>query len=492
MFDEPFAHGRSLVHAVDPRFRLVAAFVCAVCLAVVRTPEAAWFGFGMAALLLALSRPPVRPVLRRLVVVNVFIAFLWLTVPLTSGGEAIAEWGPLEVSRAGVLLTLLVTVKSNAIVMTFLALVATMDSPTIGYALERLRFPSKLVFLFLFTYRYLHVIADEWHKLHVAARLRGFAPKTNMHTYRTFGNMLGMVFVHSFDRSVRVYEAMILRGFSGRFQSVTAFRATSRDAVFAWRRSRAWFASWPLICIWSFPVAEPIFALEHISFTYAGGRQVFRDMDFALYPDRKIGLYGPNGSGKTTFFRLIMGLAAPQEGRILFHGRPLETEKDFRELRCKVGLVLQHAEDQLFCPTVLEDVAFGPLNLGCSQDEARVRAASTLERLGLAGFENRLTHRLSGGEKKLVSLATVLVMEPEALLLDEPTNGLDPEARQRIIGVLKTLPTARIIISHDWDFLAETSSEYLTVEGQHFTDAAPSHAHAHMHVHPLGNKPHEH
>ena len=106
--------------------------------------------------------------------------------------------------------------------------------------------------------------------------------------------------------------------------------------------------------------------------------------------------------------------------------------------------------------------------------------------------KNRLTHRLSGGEKKLVSLATVLVMEPEALLLDEPTNGLDPEARQRIIGVLKTLPTARIIISHDWDFLAETSSEYLTVEGQHFTDAAPSHAHAHMHVHPLGNKPHEH
>ena len=102
-----------------------------------------------------------------------------------------------------------------------------------GSALERLRFPSKLVFLFLFTYRYLHVIADEWHKLHGAARLRGFAPKTNMHTYRTFGNMLGMVFVHSFDRSVRVYEAMILRGFSGRFQSVTAFRATSRDAVFA-------------------------------------------------------------------------------------------------------------------------------------------------------------------------------------------------------------------------------------------------------------------
>ena len=179
-------------------------------------------------------------------------------------------------------------------------------------------------------------------------------------------------------------------------------------------------------------------------------------------------------------------------GSVYYTAHDCNLDIQVRELRCKVGLVLQHAEDQLFCPTVLEDVAFGPLNLGCTQDEARDRAASTLERLGLAGFENRLTHRLSGGEKKLVSLATVLVMEPEALLLDEPTNGLDPEARQRIIGVLKTLPTARIIISHDWDFLAETSSEYLTVEGQHFTDAAPSHAHAHMHVHPLGNKPHEH
>ena len=178
-------------------------------------------------------------------------------------------------------------------------------------------------------------------------------------------------------------------------------------------------------------MAEPIFALEHISFTYPGGRQVFRDMDFALYPDQKIGLYGPNGSGKTTFFRLIMGLAAPQEGRILFHGRPLETEKDFRELRCKVGLVLQHAEDQLFCPTVLEDVAFGPLNLGCSQDEARVRAASTLERLGLAGFENRLTHRLSGGEKQRISIARMILKNSPIVILDEAGSPAARRAHQR-------------------------------------------------------------
>ncbi len=233
MFDEPFAHGRSPVHSLDPRVRLAAAFAGAVCLAVLRTPQAAALGLGLAGLLLGLSRPSPRLVLRRLAVINAFIAFLWLTVPFTSGGEPLAVWGPLAVSRSGMLLTLLVTLKSNAIVLLFLALVATMDSPTIGYALERLRCPPKLVFLFLFTYRYLHVIADEWHKLHVAARLRGFVPRTNLHTYRAIANMLGMVFVQSFDRSVRVYEAMLLRGFSGRFQSVTAFRAAPRDAVFA-------------------------------------------------------------------------------------------------------------------------------------------------------------------------------------------------------------------------------------------------------------------
>lgn len=233
MFDEPFAHGHSAIHALDPRFRVAAAFTGAVCLAVVHTLPAACLGLALALLLLIASRPPLRPVLRRLAVVNVFIVFLWLTVPLTAGGGTLAVWGPFEVSRQGVLLTLLVTVKSNAIVLLFLSLVATMDSPTIGHALERLRFPSKLVFLFLFTYRYLHVIADEWNRLSVAARLRGFVPRTDMHTYRSLASMLGMVFVQSYDRSVRVYEAMILRGFAGRFRSVAAFHATPRDAAFA-------------------------------------------------------------------------------------------------------------------------------------------------------------------------------------------------------------------------------------------------------------------
>lgn len=239
-------------------------------------------------------------------------------------------------------------------------------------------------------------------------------------------------------------------------------------------------------------VETPIFALQNVSFAYASGRAVLRDVSFAFEAGQRIGLYGTNGSGKTTLFHIIMGLLPPQSGRVLFHGRSVSAEKEFRELRREVGLVLQNAEDQLFNPTVLDDVAFGPLNLGLSADEARERALRTLEELGLAGFEHRLTHRLSGGEKKLVSLATILSMQPRVLLLDEPTNGLDPGTRERLAGILGVLPTARIIISHDWDFLARTTTTFMTVKDGRLIADIPHLPHRHVHAHPLGDEPHHH
>ncbi|MBQ9405726.1 MAG: ABC transporter ATP-binding protein [Desulfovibrio sp.] len=236
-----------------------------------------------------------------------------------------------------------------------------------------------------------------------------------------------------------------------------------------------------------------IFALEHVSFSYESGaaaRQALNDVSLSLLPGQRLGLYGPNGSGKTTLFRCITGLLRPQQGRIFFHGALLEKEEEFHALRCRVGYVLQHAEDQLFFPSVLEDVAFGPLNLGLSADAARERALETLSDLGLVGYEQRLTHRLSGGEKKLVSLAAVLAMQPEALLLDEPSNDLDNEARERIIHILSSLDTARITISHDWDFLTRVSTSYLAMEHGHVQTCAPTFQH--VHAHPWGDAPHAH
>jgi cobalt/nickel transport system ATP-binding protein len=209
-----------------------------------------------------------------------------------------------------------------------------------------------------------------------------------------------------------------------------------------------------------------IFRLEQIYFNYAHGvdrQEIFKNLCFALHDSDKFGLYGPNGSGKTTFFRLVTGLLKPQSGQVFFHGKAMCNERDFHSLRCKVGFVLQQAEDQLFCPTVLDDVSFGPLNIGLAPQEARATAVQTLHTLGLEGFEDRLVHKLSGGEKKLVALASVLAMQPEALLLDEPTSGLDEKSAVRISNVLKQLTTARIIISHDKNFLAETSTKILTI-----------------------------
>lgn len=233
MFDEPFAQGDSPMHRLDPRVRLASAAFFSLCVALLRDPAAAAAALALAAAALAASLPPACLLIRRLAAVNVFILFLWATVPATMPGQELLAVGPISFSREGVAMAWLVTLKSNAILLAFLAMVATMNAPTMGHALDRLGVPPKLVFLFLFTYRYLHVIADEWRRLITAARLRGFVPRTGMHSYRTIAHLLAMVLVNSFDRSGRVYQAMILRGFSGRFASVVRFRARARDAVFA-------------------------------------------------------------------------------------------------------------------------------------------------------------------------------------------------------------------------------------------------------------------
>ena len=207
-------------------------------------------------------------------------------------------------------------------------------------------------------------------------------------------------------------------------------------------------------------MSEPLIELHDITFAYPGApRPVFQDFNFQLLPEQHVGLTGPTGCGKTTLLHLIMGLLRPQAGRIVIFGQEVSKEKDFVAVRQKVGLLFQNADDQLFCPTVLEDVAFGPLNQGKSPAEAIRIARETMERLGLEDFEDRVTYKLSGGEKKLVSLATVLAMQPQLLLLDEPTTGLDENTRHCLIHILQDLDIAYMIVSHEQEFLNHTVKE---------------------------------
>jgi cobalt/nickel transport system ATP-binding protein len=202
-------------------------------------------------------------------------------------------------------------------------------------------------------------------------------------------------------------------------------------------------------------MSGPLVELDGVRFAYPGGPEILAGADLGLEPGERLGLIGPIGSGKTTLLHLVVGLLKPSAGTVQAFGRARRTEADFHEVRTRAGLVFQDPDDQLFCPTVIEDVAFGPLNLGRSPEEARSQAVETLDRVGLAGFEGRVTYRLSGGEKRLAALATVLAMEPEVLLLDEPTGGLDAASKDRICRVLSALPQAMILVTHEEAFLRD-------------------------------------
>jgi cobalt/nickel transport system ATP-binding protein len=209
---------------------------------------------------------------------------------------------------------------------------------------------------------------------------------------------------------------------------------------------------------------QVVIEFKGVSFEYPNGRKVFKDLNFHVRKGDRIGIVGPNGSGKTTLFHLVVGLIKPSGGEILVFGKPRKTEKGFHEVRKRIGLLFQDPEDQLFCPTVAEDVAFGPLNLRIPKDKVHDIVRRTLGDLGLDGFENRITYNLSGGEKKLVSLATLFSMDPEVLLLDEPTAGLDEEATRKIEKILLQKAQTYIIVSHHRDVLKKTTRKIYRME----------------------------
>lgn len=235
-----------------------------------------------------------------------------------------------------------------------------------------------------------------------------------------------------------------------------------------------------------------IIGLEDLSFAYPGGPPILDCLNFSLEKGEKAGLVGPNGSGKTTFLHIIMGILKATSGTVRIFGESVETEKDFAEIRPRMGFLFQNPDDQLFSPTVLEDVAFGPLNLGKNPAEARRMSEDMLKKLGLRGFEDRITYKLSGGEKKLVALATVLVMEPDVLLLDEPTTALDESTRERIVGILNGLGIGYLIVSHEYEFLAATTQTVYGMRDGRIVSEGAEVPHSHFHWHPIEKNRHEH
>ena len=198
---------------------------------------------------------------------------------------------------------------------------------------------------------------------------------------------------------------------------------------------------------------------QNVSFSYESGRPVLRDLSFSIRDGECVGLIGANGAGKSTVMKLLLGLLTG-EGTILVDG--VAVKKDtLAQIRRKLGFVLQDSDNQMFMPTVYEDMIFGPLNYGLSREETDKRVDAVLERLGLQELKHRHNHRISGGEKRMAAIATILAMEPEAMLMDEPTAALDPYNRRIVIKAIRSLPQTKLITSHDLDMILDTCSRVI-------------------------------
>jgi len=196
---------------------------------------------------------------------------------------------------------------------------------------------------------------------------------------------------------------------------------------------------------------DKLIEIENLTFSYPDGRQVLHNINLSIGRGETVALIGPNGAGKSTLLLHLNGILR-SNGTVRLNGVPVE-DKNLRWVRSKVGLVFQDPEDQLFSPTVFDDVAFGPINMGYPADEVRRRVTQALEWVGMRGYEGRSPHHLSVGEKKRIAIATILSMDPEVLVIDEPTANLDPRGKWALIELLKGLPMTKIVASHDLEMV---------------------------------------
>ncbi|MCB1006824.1 MAG: ABC transporter ATP-binding protein [Acidimicrobiales bacterium] len=196
-------------------------------------------------------------------------------------------------------------------------------------------------------------------------------------------------------------------------------------------------------------------ALDSVRYTYPDGRAALQGVDLAVATGERVAVLGPNGAGKTTLVLHLNGVLAPAAGRVTVDGLDTADQASLREIRRRVGLVFQDPDDQLFCPTVRQDVAFGPANLGLEPDEVEARVVEALEVVGMAGAADRAPHHLSLGERRRVAVATVLAMHPTTLVLDEPSANLDPAARSELAAVLAELELTLVVVTHDLPYALE-------------------------------------
>ncbi len=233
MIEERFSKGESCIHSTDPRVRILAAVIYSIIIAVTGTFEVALAGLGGGMVLIALARLSAKHVLYRLLIVNTFILMLWLILPFSYPGNTLFRIGSLVMTGQGVQYALMLTVKCNAIILINISLLSTCGIYNVVHALDHLRAPNRLIHLLFFIYRYAHVMQHEYYRLRDTLKIRGFKPRTSLHTYRTYGSIVGTLVIRGYERSEQIHKAMICRGFKGHYWLLDHFVWESSDLLAA-------------------------------------------------------------------------------------------------------------------------------------------------------------------------------------------------------------------------------------------------------------------
>lgn len=213
-----------------------------------------------------------------------------------------------------------------------------------------------------------------------------------------------------------------------------------------------------------------------LSHAYADGRAALNGLSFTVNDGESVALVGPNGAGKTTLLLRLCGVLTGARGSVEIAGLDPADPGQRKQLPAAVGVVFQNPDDQLFCPTVFDDVAFGPLNLGLNEEDVRVRVTEALAAVGLSGAEDRVPFKLSGGEKRRAAVATVLAMRPKVILFDEPTAHLDPRGRREFVNLFRTLPGTKLVATHDLDAVPDLAPRVIVIDGGTLVADGPTEA----------------
>lgn len=208
---------------------------------------------------------------------------------------------------------------------------------------------------------------------------------------------------------------------------------------------------------------KKIIRIKNLEYTYPDSTNALKGIDLDIFKSESVGLIGPNGAGKSTLLLHLNGILKGRQGSVEVLGMKVQ-EKNLIKIRQKVAIVFQQPDDQLFMPTVFDDVAFGPVNIGYSEEKVREKVKKALKEVRMKGYEKRCSHHLSLGEKKRISLATVLSMEPEILILDEPTSNLDPRARRHLMELLKHFSLTKIVAGHDLELILDICSKVILLD----------------------------